>query len=142
MRKISRAQDYITPLNLKTAVNDEHGHYQYIHKRGDKWVVVQKGTGKVLSTHDSEADAIASFKAMMMNKHGSVVEAGAWPSETDWEGHLKNLETLHSETQMGVGWHAAKDEKKEMKAHAKASDAIEKAIDAVREVMKFNPAKK
>ena len=130
MRKVSRAQDYITDLNFKSAVNNDEGekcmspngvsyesaaatggrttcgkpavglgfngkptcggttcarieytnhlgsasegHYQYIHKRGDKWVVVQKGTGKVLSTHDSEADAISSFKAMMMNKHGSA----------------------------------------------------------------------
>jgi hypothetical protein len=27
----------------------------YIKKRGDKWVIVQKGTGKVLSHHDSKA---------------------------------------------------------------------------------------
>ena len=45
-------------------------HYKYIKKQGDSWVVTQKGTGKVLSHHDSKEKAIASFKAMMMNKHG------------------------------------------------------------------------
>lgn len=47
---------------------------QYIEKRGDKWVITQKGTGKVLSEHDSEEKANASFAAMEMSKHhGSVV---------------------------------------------------------------------
>lgn len=45
--------------------------YQYVKKRGDKWVITQKGTGKVLSEHDSEEEAKASFRAMMSNKHGS-----------------------------------------------------------------------
>jgi len=49
-------------------------HYKYIKHRNGKWVIVQKGTGKVLSTHDSREKAIASFKAMMMNKHGSATE--------------------------------------------------------------------
>ena len=260
------------------ATDDSKGHYKYIHKQNGKWVVVQKGTGKVLSTHDSEADAIASFKAMMVNKHGSVVTAktwpakeddstptpenpwykysldghpekweyahddpeehdygstigapvelapglkinlpyktglgsyinvrhhpdkglweasvgeagpygkemhtsfhttredamskahdawqthfprlfemydnpnehlssktaGAWPSETDWEGHLHNLEELLAETQKGVGWHAAKDEKKEMKAHDKLAKDLQKVIDDIKKVMKFPPAK-
>ena len=140
MRKVSRAQEQHEEINFRSAFIVEAN--QYIKKQGDSWVIIQKGTGKVLSHHDSKAKAEASFAAMMSNKHGSIVESGAWPSETDWESHLKNLETLLSETQMGVGWHAAKDEKKEMKAHAKASDAIGKAIDAVKEVMKFNPAKK
>ncbi len=48
----------------------EEGHYKYIKKRGDKYVIIQKGTGKVLSTHDSREKAIASFKAMEMSKHG------------------------------------------------------------------------
>ena len=56
----------------KTATDDEKGHYKYIHKDGKDWVVVQKGTGKILSRHKTEDDAIASFKAMMMNKHGGV----------------------------------------------------------------------
>jgi len=45
---------------------------QYIKKQGDSWVITQKGTGKVLSHHDSEEKANAAFAAMMANKHGSV----------------------------------------------------------------------
>lgn len=44
------------------------GDYQYVHKQGEKWVITQKGTGKVLSRHDSEDDAKQAFKAMMRNK--------------------------------------------------------------------------
>jgi len=231
MRKVSRSEDQNVSFNLRNAMvvestDDEKGHYKYIHKQNGKWVVVQKGTGKVLSTHDSENDAIASFKAMMVNKHGSatpmnqpighdefidirnktetlrgrgvltepeyhsemlinytrhhanghclqegcgfttpvevmqkrhqmmvdqaqidhnklssVVQAGAWPSETDWDGHLHNLEELLAETQKGVGWHAAKDEKKEMKAHDKLAKDLQKVIDDIKKVMKFPPAK-
>jgi hypothetical protein len=43
----------------------------YIKKRGGQWVIVQKGTGKVLSTHASKADAEASFRAMQASKHGA-----------------------------------------------------------------------
>ncbi len=58
-------------LDPKESKKDkEEGHYKYVKKRGDKWVIIQKGTGKVLSTHDSREKAIASFKAMMMSKHG------------------------------------------------------------------------
>lgn len=46
-----------------------HAEYKYVHQRGDKWVITQKGTGKVLSEHDSQGDAEASFRAMMMHKH-------------------------------------------------------------------------
>ncbi len=45
-------------------------HYKYIKKRGDKFVIIQKGTGKVLSTHDSKEKAISAFKAMEMHLHG------------------------------------------------------------------------
>jgi hypothetical protein len=49
----------------------QHTHENpYIHKQGDKWVIVQKGTGKVLSHHDTRAKAEASFRAMEMHKHG------------------------------------------------------------------------
>jgi len=44
---------------------------QYIEKQGDKWVITQKGTGKVLSHHDTKEKAEASFAAMMVSKHGS-----------------------------------------------------------------------
>jgi hypothetical protein len=42
---------------------------QYIRKDGDQWVITQKGTGKVLSHHDSEEEAEKSFSAMEMHKH-------------------------------------------------------------------------
>lgn len=57
---------------------------KYIKQQGGKWVIIQKGTGKVLSHHDSEEEANASFRAMEMHKHegalrfdrdGFVVEA-------------------------------------------------------------------
>ena len=50
---------------------------QYVEKRGDKWVVTQKGTGKVLSEHDTKEKAEASFRAMMSNKHGGSRHTGA-----------------------------------------------------------------
>lgn len=53
---------------------------KYIKQQGGKWVITQKGTGKVLSHHDSEEEAEASFRAMMQSKHGSV--------EVDSEGFL------------------------------------------------------
>lgn len=46
---------------------------KYIEKQGDKWVITQKGTGKVLSHHDSEEQAEASFRAMMQSKHGMLM---------------------------------------------------------------------
>jgi hypothetical protein len=58
---------------------DGDGDYRYIHHRdGHKdsegkdapWVVTQKGTGKILSSHPSREMAIDSFKAMMRSKHG------------------------------------------------------------------------
>jgi hypothetical protein len=50
----------------------EKDHYQYIKHRKGKWVIIQKGTGKELSHHDTREDAISAFKAMMANKYGSV----------------------------------------------------------------------
>lgn len=50
--------------------------YQYVKKQGDQWVVTQKGTGKVLSHHDTEEDAKASFRAMMRSKHSGAKQAG------------------------------------------------------------------
>jgi hypothetical protein len=50
----------------------QHTHDNpYIRKEGDQWVITQKGTGKVLSHHDTREDAEASFRAMEMHKHGS-----------------------------------------------------------------------
>lgn len=42
----------------------------YIKKRGNKWVIIQKDTGKILSEHDTREKAEASFRAMEMSKHG------------------------------------------------------------------------
>jgi hypothetical protein len=50
---------------------------QYIKRQGDSWVITQKGTGKVLSHHDSQEEAEASFRAMMESKHGVSLRAQA-----------------------------------------------------------------
>jgi len=68
--------------------NEEKDHYQYIKKRGDKWVIIQKGTGKVLSHHDTREKAIAAFKAMMAHKHGNVNF-----DNTDWRSKYFNLDS-------------------------------------------------
>ena len=44
--------------------------YRYIKRRGSQYVIVQKGTGRVLSRHKTRADAEAAFRAMMASKHG------------------------------------------------------------------------
>jgi len=62
-------------------------HYKYIKHRNGKWVIIQKGTGKVLSTHDTREKAIASFKAMMMNKHGNVLF-----DDSDWRSEYTDLD--------------------------------------------------
>ena len=59
--------------HMSSKKKKKEDHYKYIKKQGDSWVITQKGTGKVLSHHDSKEKAIESFKAMMANKHGSKV---------------------------------------------------------------------
>lgn len=44
---------------------------QYIKQQGGQWVILQKGTGKVLSHHDSQEEAQKSFEAMEAHKHGA-----------------------------------------------------------------------
>ena len=61
---------------------------QYVEKRGDKWVVTQKGTGKVLSTHDTKEKAEASFRAMMVNKHGGSRKTA--DNSLDWNRQFVN----------------------------------------------------
>lgn len=39
------------------------------HLDNGRWAIIQKGTGKVLSTHDSQEKAEAAFRAMEMHKH-------------------------------------------------------------------------
>ena len=84
--------------------------------------------------------SLPSFKPR--TRRASAKTAGAWPSNTDWETHLKSLETLLGEVQKGVGWHAAMEQDKEMKAHDKAGKAIQEAIDATRRIMQFPDAGK
>jgi hypothetical protein len=50
--------------------------YKYVKPNpdGDGWVITQKGTGKVLSHHDSQEEAEASFRAMMQSKHGGSLQ--------------------------------------------------------------------
>jgi len=60
----------VMPEHSASVKKSSEDHYKYIKKQGDSWVITQKGTGKVLSHHDSKEAAISSFKAMMANKHG------------------------------------------------------------------------
>jgi hypothetical protein len=60
---------------------------QYIEKQGDSWVILQKGTGKVLSHHDSKEKAEASFRAMEMHKHGNTAL-----DPNDWRNKYFNLD--------------------------------------------------
>lgn len=59
----------------------KEAEYKYIHQDGDEWVITQKGTGKVLSRHDSEEKAKASFRAMMQSKHSSLKVADVSSSD-------------------------------------------------------------
>ena len=61
---------------------------QYIKKQGDQWVILQKGTGKVLSHHASEEKAKESFAAMMANKYGNVNY-----DDSDWRNDYFNLDS-------------------------------------------------
>lgn len=47
------------------------GEYHYIHPDpdGDGYVITQKGTGKILSHHDTREKAEEAFRAMMWSKH-------------------------------------------------------------------------
>lgn len=42
----------------------------YIQKRGTYYVIVQKGSNRVLSRHRSRKMAESAFRAMEMAKHG------------------------------------------------------------------------
>lgn len=57
---------------------------QYIKQQGDQWVITQKGTGKVLSHHESKEKAEASFRAMMQSKHGELHTAIEEGGRTPW----------------------------------------------------------
>jgi hypothetical protein len=77
LEKVIRDGDAGMPVSEETekTAKKHEDHYQYIKERDGKWVILQKGTGKVLSHHDTREKAIAAFKAMMASKHGSLFEA-------------------------------------------------------------------
>lgn len=61
----------------KQSTFDFTADYHYVKPSGGgKYKIVQKGTGKTLSEHDSKEEAEAAFRAMEMNMHGGSVEAG------------------------------------------------------------------
>jgi hypothetical protein len=62
---------------------------QYIVPRKGKWVILQKGTGKELSEHDTKEKAEASFRAMEMHKHMGSAEV----TEENWRDALSNLDS-------------------------------------------------
>ncbi len=52
--------------------------YQYVKPAGGgKYKIVQKGTGKTLSTHDSKEEAESAFRAMEMHMHGAKSDCPA-----------------------------------------------------------------
>jgi hypothetical protein len=77
-------------MNFNERYAKEKDHYQYIKKQNGKWVILQKGTGKVLSHHDSREKAIEAFHAMMASKHGNVnLDPNDWRNQyfdldSDW----------------------------------------------------------
>ena len=77
----------MTSFNERYA-KEEKDHYQYIKHRDGKWVILQKGTGKVLSHHDTREKAIAAFKAMMVSKHGNVAL-----DPSDWRNQYMDLDS-------------------------------------------------
>jgi hypothetical protein len=83
---------------------------KYIEKRGDSWVILQKGTGKVLSHHDSKEKAEESFRAMMQNKNGSqgdqkkCAECGEPATKHDVRGYLELCDNCHRKTSSSSTW--------------------------------------
>jgi hypothetical protein len=70
--------------------------YKYVKKQGDKWVITQKGTGKVLSTHDSEEQAKSAFRAMEMHMHGKTADTTQVP-QSDMTKAPNSVDTLRQE---------------------------------------------
>lgn len=58
----------VPPVHGSIQAESEY-HYVKPNPDGDGYVVTQKGTGKILSHHDTKEDAEASFRAMMQSKH-------------------------------------------------------------------------
>lgn len=55
-----------------------HAEYHYVKPNpdGEGFVITQKGTGKILSHHDTREDAESAFRAMMWSKHKGA--RGRW----------------------------------------------------------------
>lgn len=53
--------DYISECN-------DEPIFEFVEKRGDKWVVLDHTRTKVLGTHDTKADADAQLRAIEANK--------------------------------------------------------------------------
>lgn len=77
-----------------------HTANQYVQPAGGgKYKIVQKGTGKTLSTHDSKEQAEAAFRAMEMHKHeGAEHTAEAPPPQVDELKMPEGVDTLREET--------------------------------------------
>jgi hypothetical protein len=139
MRKISRAQEQLSLFNFKTAVNVHDWNPARADIADHTIATPCADCGEVMGhpNHASIGDNEPFETARKSSK-----TAGAWPSNADWETHLKSLEVLLGEVQKGVGWHAAMKQTKEMKAHEKAGKAIQEAIDNTRRIMEFPDASK
>lgn len=105
--------------------------YKYVKQRGDKWVITQKGTGKVLSEHDSQDDAEASFRAMMMHKHEGAQRTArdGWPYE---EEGLRRQEELAE-----IG-RARRQNANEDRARAQSADNEQDFLDRLRNQGSFH----
>jgi hypothetical protein len=57
---------------IPSALDPKEAKFKYIrhNSKTGKWEIFQKGTGKTLSTHDSEKQAEKAFSAMEANMHG------------------------------------------------------------------------
>ena len=140
MRKVSRSEDQNVSFNLRNAMVVEATDDPLAFAHSLQTAPKQKDQNQPI-LEPSEAVEGEGIGALGELAALSSKTAGAWPSETDWDGHLHNLEELLAETQKGVGWHAAKDEMKEMKAHDKLAKDLQKVIDDIKKVMKFPAAK-
>jgi hypothetical protein len=80
----------VPPVHGSIQAESEY-HYVKPNPDGDGYVVTQKGTGKVLSHHDTKEDAEASFRAMMQSKHSG---SKASPDFRDRSGSVHVLADL------------------------------------------------
>lgn len=73
----------------KQSTFDFMADYQYVKPSGGgKYKIVQKGTGKTLSEHDSKEQAEEAFRAMEMNMHGGSVKLGIFNYDHKYRADL------------------------------------------------------